>query len=49
MRETSGTGSPEPAAHFGGFPPDTLCYLRDLRENNEKSWFEAHRGEYEPL
>ncbi|MDQ6920615.1 MAG: DUF2461 domain-containing protein [Candidatus Dormibacteraeota bacterium] len=49
MRAASGTGSSEPAAHFGGFPPDTLRYLRDLRENNEKSWFEAHRGEYERL
>src|SRR5712691_4487323 len=49
MRAIPGTGSREPAAHFAGFPPDTLRYLRDLRENNEKPWFEAHRGEYERL
>jgi uncharacterized protein (TIGR02453 family) len=41
--------SSEPTPPFGGFPPDTLRYLRNIRENNEKGWFEAHREEYERL
>jgi uncharacterized protein (TIGR02453 family) len=26
---------------------ETLAFLADLRENNEKAWFDAHRREYE--
>lgn len=32
---------------FAGFPKDSLAFLRGLRKNNNKPWFEAHRAEYE--
>ncbi len=32
---------------FNGFSPNTLNFLRDLAENNNKIWFEAHRENYE--
>jgi uncharacterized protein (DUF2461 family) len=32
---------------FGGFPPETIRFLRELRANNHKAWFDAHRGDYE--
>ena len=27
--------------------PSTLKFLRDLKKNNNKPWFDAHRGQYE--
>jgi uncharacterized protein (TIGR02453 family) len=32
---------------FGGFPPETIRFLRELRANNRKDWFDAHRSDYE--
>lgn len=32
---------------FRGFPKNTLSFLESIRQNNNKEWFEAHRGEYE--
>jgi uncharacterized protein (DUF2461 family) len=32
---------------FGGFPPETIRFLRQLRANNRKDWFDAHRTDYE--
>jgi uncharacterized protein (TIGR02453 family) len=32
---------------FGGFPPETIRFLRELRVNNRKDWFDAHRSDYE--
>ena len=32
---------------FGGFPPETTRFLRELRGNNNKDWFDAHRSDYE--
>ena len=32
---------------FEGFSQNTLDFLWNLRFNNEKSWFEAHREEYQ--
>ena len=32
---------------FEGFPPAALEFLRSLGANNNKPWFDAHRGEYE--
>jgi uncharacterized protein (TIGR02453 family) len=32
---------------FEGFPPETLAFLKGLRANNTKAWFDAHRAEYE--
>lgn len=31
---------------FDGFPEDTVAYLRALRKNNSREWFEAHRDDY---
>lgn len=30
-----------------GFPPETPKFLRALRDNNTKEWFDAHRDDYE--
>ncbi|HSR70716.1 MAG TPA: DUF2461 domain-containing protein [Acidobacteriota bacterium] len=32
---------------FEGFPRRTLTFLRDLRQNNSKEWFDAHRPDYD--
>jgi len=32
---------------FNGFSPKTLKFLRGLKANNNKSWFETHRAEYD--
>jgi len=32
---------------FSGFSAKTTKFLRDLGRNNDKAWFDAHRGEYE--
>jgi uncharacterized protein (TIGR02453 family) len=32
---------------FAGFPPETIGFLRQLRANNRKDWFDAHRSKYE--
>jgi len=32
--------------NFRGFPPETFIFLQNLKENNSKVWFEAHRQEY---
>lgn len=33
--------------HFQGFSRKAFTFLRDLGRNNDKAWFEAHRGLYE--
>lgn len=35
------------STEFRGFPEQTLVFLRGLSENNTKSWFDAHRDDYE--
>lgn len=40
MAETEGNS-------FKGFSPKTLKFLRSLKANNNKAWFQAHRGDYE--
>ncbi len=35
------------ASHFSGFTPATVNFLRDLKSNNVKSWFDAHKSDYE--
>lgn len=35
------------AERFEGFPPDAFTFLRALRRNNRKEWFEANRDRYE--
>jgi len=32
---------------FEGFPKATAKFLRELSKNNEKAWFDAHRGDYQ--
>jgi uncharacterized protein (TIGR02453 family) len=32
---------------FKGFSPRTLKFLRGLKANNNKAWFQAHRADYE--
>ena len=32
---------------FDGFSPETLKFLSELKENNNKEWFEAHKQEYQ--
>jgi uncharacterized protein (TIGR02453 family) len=32
---------------FSGFDPAALDFLRDLRDHNDRAWFEAHRADYE--
>jgi uncharacterized protein (TIGR02453 family) len=32
---------------FRGFSPKTLKFLRGLKANNNKAWFQAHRANYE--
>lgn len=32
---------------FNGFSPHSLQFLCDLKANNSKAWFEAHRSDYE--
>ena len=32
---------------FEGFSPKAFRFLRDIKSHNDKTWFEAHLGEYE--
>jgi uncharacterized protein (TIGR02453 family) len=32
---------------FGGFPKETVRFLKGLRAHNEKEWFDVHRSDYE--
>ena len=32
---------------FQGFPPDTLRFLHELSQHNEKGWFEANKTRYQ--
>jgi uncharacterized protein (TIGR02453 family) len=34
---------------FSGFDPAALDFLRGLGEHNDRTWFEAHRADYEEL
>ena len=34
---------------FSGFSRKTLPFLREIKNNNNKEWFEAHKSEYETL
>ena len=37
----------EPAPVFEGFSSETFKFLRGLKKNNNKEWFEKHRDNYE--
>ncbi len=34
---------------FAGFPPEGLGFLKRLKRNNNRGWFQKHRQEYEDL
>ena len=34
---------------FTGFPPEGLAFLRRLKKNNTRPWFQKHKHEYEEL
>jgi uncharacterized protein (TIGR02453 family) len=36
-----------PASQFSGFPSRILGFFEELAENNNKTWFDAHKEEYE--
>ncbi|MCB1760865.1 MAG: DUF2461 domain-containing protein [Gammaproteobacteria bacterium] len=35
--------------HFSGFPESTIRFLKTLKSNNEREWFNAHKADYEAL
>ena len=35
------------ATAFKGFPKETLAFFRGLTKNNDKQWFEKHRGDFD--
>ncbi len=37
------------ASAFTGFSPKALTFFRQLARNNDRDWFNAHKGEYETL
>ncbi len=37
----------EEGRKFKGFSPKTLKFLRGLKVNNNKAWFQEHRADYE--
>ena len=38
-----------PGVAFTGFEPELIEFLSGLKANNNRTWFEAHRDEYERL
>ena len=34
---------------FEGFSKDSIVFLRELKKNNNKQWFESHKSDYEAL
>ena len=34
---------------FPGFSPDTLTFLRNLKRNNRREWFQPRKEQYETL
>lgn len=36
-------------ARFAVFTPDAIAFLADLAENNERSWFNPRKADYERL
>jgi uncharacterized protein (TIGR02453 family) len=34
---------------FAGFPPEGLAFLRRLKRNNNRPWFQKHKEEYEEV
>ncbi|MEW6351881.1 MAG: DUF2461 domain-containing protein [Thermodesulfobacteriota bacterium] len=34
-------------AHFRGFPKESVAFLKELADNNNKTWFADHKGDFE--
>ncbi len=34
---------------FPGFPPEALKFLRTLKKNNDREWFQAHKEQFETV
>ncbi|MCO6450000.1 MAG: DUF2461 domain-containing protein [Caldilineales bacterium] len=34
---------------FSGFPADAMSFLRELEDNNEKTWFDANKERYQAI
>ncbi len=49
MPYAPGMASPAAQTKFRGFDPDALQFLVDLALNNERSWFQARKADYERL
>ena len=32
---------------FNGFPPEAVTFFKELRENNNKTWFEVHNPDFQ--
>lgn len=47
MRRTSGAMETPRLARFTGFRPAAVRFLRQLKRNNTRPWFEANRSRYE--
>ena len=43
------TSTPAPTSAFTGFSPAAIQFLVDLAANNERSWFQPRKAEYERL
>ena len=39
--------APAKTSSFNGFSADTCTFIEDLRQNNDKLWFDANKGRYE--
>src|SRR4029077_10144611 len=37
------------ASTFAGFPPEGIQFMADLAANNDRTWFQPRKGEYERL
>jgi uncharacterized protein (TIGR02453 family) len=37
------------ASSFAGFRPEAIQFLVDLKDNNDRAWFQPRKGEYEML
>ena len=43
------TATPSAPTTFEGFSPDAIQFLADLASNNERSWFQPRKADYERL
>ena len=47
LKERLARGAPPSMTAFAGFPAAAFTFLRGLKRNNARPWFEAHRDVYE--